>query len=281
MGRWSWGQNTCEWEIGQAWSAPPAGRGAFLHGTDVPPDVLPHPAPLCLPLPAFLSPCQLNSNGFLKLQWPEHCKSCPFPHSRTGRAFLSYGSKITAFQPGSSGEVWDHKQMSKCFLQIKDEWKIKQCSSPRELPGHHCSTDTTSLFTVPWSESSWECRMLRLRGAEGALGAGARTPGRSLGHGLVTVSGRGPAAPPGVGSSSGPHWLTSGAAWIWKSLLESPKPLPRCLHQLHPPALTTVPPMECFVNWNSSLPILIRDVAEHLNLMEKAGRQFPLHPSCI
>lgn len=142
-------------------------------GTSSPTPVPPLPPPPDVPLSPSFS--HLNSNDFLKPQWPEHCESSPFPHSHIGPAFLSYESKITAFQPGSSGEVWDHKQMSKCFLQIKNEWKIKQCNSPRELPGHHFSIDTTSLFPVPWSESSWECWMLRLRGAEGARGAGVRT----------------------------------------------------------------------------------------------------------
>lgn len=38
--------------------------------------------------------------------------------------------------------------------------------------------------------------------------------------------------------------------------------------------------MECFVNWNPSLRILIRDVPTSLNVMKEAGRQLspPLLP---
>lgn len=104
------------------------------------------------------------------------------------------------------------------------------------------------------------------RGGTGCRGSDrrARTLGRSLSHGLMTVPGRGRAARPGVGSS-GPHWLTSGASWIWKSLWNqsSHHPLPASLCPAVP--LLPVPRTECFVDGNASLPILIRDVAKHLS----------------
>lgn len=112
--------------------------------------------------------------------------------------------------------------MSKCFLQIKNEWKIKQCNSPSGItwpPFFHRHDES-----IPCSLERIQLGMLDAaaqgrRGGTGCRGSDRRTRtlGRSLSHGLMTVPGRGRAARPGVGSS-GPHWLTSGASWIWKSL---------------------------------------------------------------